>query len=416
MKRRLLEFKGTIWLGLFALSSLWLPAAVVYGGQPVVPTTGWSLAWHPDGTILAVGANLDGTEQGIRLFDFAADKSTWIETSGNVLALSWSPDGTMLAGCLSSSPGYRYLVWDATTLAQVLAVEQETELDVYSVSWSPDSARLAMPGAYSVRIWDVKSATQVATLSEYDSNTESVDGVAWYLDGTRLLVAQHQVIRLWEVSSQTVLREYRLSDVTDTTILALALSPTGDRFAIGSSRGSVFVFSTDTGKLLDTLRTQDMAEDVFFLDWSPLGDQLIGSGHSGPITIWSLDESRIEDTFPVGTDIYILRVMRFSPYGGRLAYGGQLSRHTSAALLSGSEQSLLDGAARIIVPDPSLERLATIQAACAESDGAIIGIAVPQREAALDEYIAQVEAVPVEQLPPGCAADLVAVARALQSQ
>jgi WD40 repeat protein len=86
----------------------------------------WSLAWHPNGTDLAAGVNLNG-KTGVRLFDFTTDRSTWIETSGNVLALSWSPDGTMLAACISSSPDTAYLVWDATTLAQVLAVEQETD-------------------------------------------------------------------------------------------------------------------------------------------------------------------------------------------------------------------------------------------------------------------------------------------------
>ena len=412
MAHRLLGVEITIWVRLLALCCLWLPAAAVYGSQPVVPTTGRSLAWHPDGIILAVGANLGGTEQGIRLFDFAADKSIWIETSGNVLALSWSPDGTMLAACISSSPGYRYLVWDATTLAQVLAVEQETDPATLLIIWSPDSTQIAFPGILNVSIWDVNSVRQVANLMEYTNYTESIEIIAWHPDSTRFVVAQNpHIIRIWDIVSQRVVQEY---EIRDTAIQSLVLSPDGERFALGSDKGNVVVFSTATGDLLDSFQVHGLATGVFFLEWSPLGDQIAATGFDGPIAIWNLSDRRTEAI--ITFDSLDFEVMRFSPYGGRLAYGGQLSGHASAALLSGSEQSLLDGAARIIVPDPSLERLATIQAACAESDGAIIGIAVPQREAALDEYIAQVEAVPAGQLPPGCAADLVAVAHALQSQ
>ncbi len=44
-----------------------------------------------------------------------------------------------------------------------------------------------------------------------------------------------------------------------------------------------------------------------------------------------------------------------------------------------------------------------------------LGLVAPQGPAGLDAYIAQVQALPPEQLPPGCAADLLAVARALQA-
>jgi len=76
-------------------------------------------------------------------------------------------------------------------------------------------------------------------------------------------------------------------------------------------------------------------------------------------------------------------------------------------------QSLANGALDIVVPAPSLERLQAIQSTCMTAP------AVGQMDTqaltvdALPEYVAQVEALTDAEIPPGCAADLVAVAEAL---
>jgi hypothetical protein len=71
---------------------------------------------------------------------------------------------------------------------------------------------------------------------------------------------------------------------------------------------------------------------------------------------------------------------------------------------------------QIIVPEASFKRLADIQTACIRlSDGAT-SVAIPQAQSDLGGYIAQVEAASAAQIPPGCAADLVAIAKAIQNQ
>ena len=60
---------------------------------------------------------------------------------------------------------------------------------------------------------------------------------------------------------------------------------------------------------------------------------------------------------------------------------------------------------QILVPDPSIERLNAITAAC---DAPVS----PTTD--MTDFIAQVEALPADSIPPACAADLLAVARALE--
>lgn len=400
--------KVTAWVILLVLCTLWL-APTPISAQTTATSTVWSLAWHPNSTVLAIGINLDGTVTGVQLVDFAANTSTWLGTPGNVVALSWSPDGTMLAGCIITSPGYLYLIWDTTTKKQLLVVEQETELDGWSIGWSPDSTKVALPSSYSVSIWDAKDLKQLARLSEFTSNAQSIDAVAWHSDGAHLLVAQSQIIRIWDLSSQRVVRDYNL----DVTIYALTLSPTGDRFAIGTTRGRVLIFSTDTGELLDTLQAQNTEQAISFLDWNSLDDQIAGANYSGPITIWSPQDGQVVDSFE--TDVYSLRDIEFSPGGGRLAYG-KVNRDQVSELETESQQSFFDDAAQIVIPALSWDRLNMIQMACIQSSQGAETVVIPQNEAGLEAYIAQVESAPDAQLSSACAADLVAVAEALQSQ
>jgi len=89
-----------------------------------------------------------------------------------------------------------------------------------------------------------------------------------------------------------------------------------------------------------------------------------------------------------------------------------------------TSHSLMNGAVQIIVPDPSLERLEAIAAACdaplslmqplAAQTSALSDEAVPP--AALDTFVAQLDALPADTIPPGCAADLRAVAQAIEVQ
>lgn len=119
---------------------------------------GWgnSVAFSPDGTLLATASAANFSDQGgdARLWDVTTGKqvATLEGHTGSVKSITFSPDGKMVA---SASADGTVRLWDTAT-AQVLAV-----LDVpgaYSVAFSPDGTMLATDGwdgVNTIRLWAV---------------------------------------------------------------------------------------------------------------------------------------------------------------------------------------------------------------------------------------------------------------------
>lgn len=99
--------------------------------------------------------------------------------------------------------------------------------------------------------------------------------------------------------------------------------------------------------------------------------------------------------------------MSLSPYGGQLALGN--SADTAA-------RNQTDNGFQIVVPAPSLDRLAAIAALCVRDGDARAESLTDSVPTALDDlpaFVAQVEALPDGAIPPACKADVLAVASAL---
>jgi hypothetical protein len=79
-------------------------------------------------------------------------------------------------------------------------------------------------------------------------------------------------------------------------------------------------------------------------------------------------------------------------------------------------QTLAGGAVRIVVPAPSLERLQAIADACSAPAAVEQSLTADIQAGQLTDFVARVEALPVGVIPPACAADLIAVAEALENR
>lgn len=164
----------------------------------------------------------------------------------------------------------------------------------------------------------------------------------------------------------------------------------------------------DSNDGMSTISFQTNDEAIYGIDWSP-DDNLIASYSSdGFVRIWDVLTATQLQSF-LATMRYPIDVS-FSPYGGRLAYGGSISSDNTV-----STTPLTNGAVQIVVPAPSLERLQAIVELCnapaAVEQALITSIQANQ----LTDFVAQVEALPEATIPPACAADLIAVAEALQN-
>jgi WD40 repeat protein len=122
-----------------------------------------SLAWSPDGTLLAVGG-YDDLNKFIGLHNSSGGLTRKLELYphwGSTTALAWSADGMLLAA--GSSQG-DLRIWETTTWQPLVTLEAHVYplfiggVAVMHLEWSPDGHLLASAGGDGlVRLWGVPS-------------------------------------------------------------------------------------------------------------------------------------------------------------------------------------------------------------------------------------------------------------------
>ena len=79
-------------------------------------------------------------------------------------------------------------------------------------------------------------------------------------------------------------------------------------------------------------------------------------------------------------------------------------------------QSFSDSAIQIVVPFPSLGELQAISKRCTTQPDIQQRLTSRIDQAKLPDFVTEVKKLSKEQIPPACAADLIAVAEALQKK
>ncbi|MCE4625267.1 MAG: hypothetical protein F7C35_05310 [Desulfurococcales archaeon] len=327
-----------------------------------------SVAWSPDGTMIAVGGysiNLGG-----RVVLFSVNGSiVWIKTvsAASILSLAWSPDGSKIVAGGGD--------WRVTVLARngsVLWSENLGEV-VYSVAWSPDGSKI-VAGTIHGRVVEFDSEGNILWSTQVEEG--AAYSVAWSPNSSRIAVGSgwsddqgyHGFLTILDDGGDVIWEE-----VLNGTILSVSWSPDGSKIAVGmswndgeqdhgyvqvfSSNGSLLWSSNDFGAtvysvsyhtrnesiavglgwggynsysgaviLLDpngnALWTKFFYSPVASISWSPSGTEIAVGLRYSNVSVFSYQGGLILETQDLGGQVIALA---WSPDGSWIAMNGEAS-------------------------------------------------------------------------------------------
>ena len=304
-----------IWLYETATSR---PPALLPSENPV-----GGVAFSPDGGSL-VSAAYPGE---IRLWDLMTGRTT--ATLQGFAPVAFSPDGTTLA----FKDGYAIKLWNVETETDIATLEGHFK-GVLSADFSPDGLFLAS-GAEDgrVRLWDLE--TKAGTLLERYPRELHFGSLSFSPDGTLLASgAGTSKVSLWDVATGTKI----LTTVFTSTVLAMRFSPDGRTLAVGLTEGAVELWDVATRKTTATLK--ESPHWVHSVAFSSDGATLAtASEQEGTVRLWNLATENAVVFKDHGAPVTFVR---FSPDGTGLAVGSSYG----AALLW---NVVTGGATRVLV-------------------------------------------------------------------
>lgn len=328
----------------------------------------WSMAFSPDGSLLATG-NFDGT---LRLWDLATRQARAFSTGHNrmVTSLTFSPDGTILvsngadralniwdvaSGSLQTtlpsqglvqsvifSPDGKILAYggSGTTIQLWDTVLEETrqELSVpngtLSLAFSGDGLTLASNGLDgAVRLWDMEAGSS----NILHDRAGWITTMAFSPDGTNLIsYTWDGVLQMWETGTGNLIASIRSHT---SPINSIAFSPDGRFLASGSEDSLVRLWDVETNKLVGKLSGH--ISGVTGVAFSPDGKLLASSSFDQTLRLWDVATGEQINTLK-GHGSYV-RCVAFSPDGELIASG---STDTSVRLwdaATGEPRFVLNG-------------------------------------------------------------------------
>ncbi|MGB4803597.1 MAG: WD40 repeat domain-containing protein, partial [Anaerolineae bacterium] len=175
-----------------------------------------------------------------------------------------------------------------------LLVSVPVSIGVYSLAFSAAAPVLAVAdGNKEVTLWDVggRKAVRLASLpspqGDISTLTFSSDGSAlWLASGGQA----SSVISRWQTDTWQEASVPRLR--VDTGITALAVSPKGDRLAVGGADGLIYLWDVTTGNEIGRLEANGVAALSFNGDGRVL---FSAGGRAASVQIWPVDLQDLQD-------------------------------------------------------------------------------------------------------------------------
>ncbi|RMH78415.1 MAG: WD40 repeat domain-containing protein [Cyanobacteria bacterium J007] len=273
-----------------------------------------SVAFSPDGTILAVGGGRN--DPRIELWNLENNKrfQTLKGHKNRVLELDFTPDGRTL---VSSGDDAIVNLWNLET-----GKLKHTFLDhfsnVVSLAITPDSHTLVSGALDGLKLWDLLDPQPLDSVWPF----QPIYSVAISPDGTLLAVGDREgAIALWPLQqdgeairfSETIATPFR----HEAGITSLAFSPDGRRLVSAGLDRAIHVWNLQTGQLdAPSIRTRSPLRSLAL---NPVATIAATTSREG-IQIWNLTDATL--LAELSEDVTGVVAIAWSPDGERLATGG----------------------------------------------------------------------------------------------
>ncbi len=247
-----------------------------------------SMAFSPDSLLVASGSK----DKAVKLWNVSDGRlvRTLIGHTERVLSIAFSPDGRHL---VSSSADRTIRVWDLTSNRP--AAEIATP-DISETTLSRDGHTILALRQIdkALLLWDAKSGAKLGTISSDTTEVSPLQprsALAASQDGTFAIgpADSGSAIAVWNVPRRQV--ERIVPVFRDATILALAISPDGNRVAVGgAASGDIAIWDPRRGRFLVSLSGHK--QGVRSLAWTPDGMTLVSASTDGTVRVWDTRSDR----------------------------------------------------------------------------------------------------------------------------
>ncbi len=238
--------------------------------------------FSPDGRLIAVGLK----REGIGLWDARTLKpkgSPLLETGGEVKALSFTSDGRTLAAVTGNGQAS---IWDVESRSLRHGGISAYGLQV-GVAFSKDGTTLATASSSGIGLWDAATGESIGKIPAY---LPFGGDLAFSDDGTLLAVGFGgggvPRAEVWDVARRS--RVATMEGGPEGDALSVALTPDGERLALGGYGKVVRLWDVRTRKLIHVLDTG--RGGATSLEFSADGSILAVSGFGEPAaSLWDVD-------------------------------------------------------------------------------------------------------------------------------
>jgi WD40 repeat protein len=297
---------------------------------------GQCIAFSPRGDCLVyAGGDSDSGSRSIRevVCWNSLNAKVWehAERGKRIQSIAFSPDGRRL---LCAEDGPHVIELDTNTGQVTRRIVAHPNNSVWGVAYAPDGDRFATAAwDMTVKVWRTADATLLSTFSDLE---ESFQAVAFSPDGRYLAAGSGSVLGVWEAATGRLVyhgkghganafspagdhlvsagpgkkkkgeilyfqtRDWNPVRTTAAHLRscdAVCFSPDGQFLATSGEEKHIYLWDTETGKQVATLKDHIVSEfGIVGLAWSPDGRRLsccdsLGPKQPGQVTIYSFEET-----------------------------------------------------------------------------------------------------------------------------